>query len=132
MFGHLTSCVVGVVSVWIQVCASLLSLLYSCITLNKVKDWCSEPCVKGTANCWGEGGKQCSFLLLPSALTTFQRRADLFALLCRTSDMHSQVLHLFLLLLTCSGMRSGPEVPRISHVYVQVEQCEETFQLFMR
>ena len=38
VFGHLTSSVVGVVSVWIQVCASLLSLFYSYITLNRVKE----------------------------------------------------------------------------------------------
>ena len=123
VFGPLTSSVGGVVSVCIQVCASLLSLFHSYITLNKVKDSWSEPCVKGTTGSWGEGGKPCSSLLIPSsALTTFQRRVHLFALLYRTSVMHSQVLHLFLLLLTCSGMGSWPHVPRINYVYVQVEE----------
>lgn len=43
-------------------------------------------------------------LVPTSVLATFHRRVYLFALFCRTSDIRSLLLHLFLLLLTCSGM----------------------------
>lgn len=52
VFGYFTSSVVGVVCVWIQVRASLLSSFNSYVTLNKVKDSWSEPHVKGTRGSW--------------------------------------------------------------------------------
>lgn len=111
MFGHFT--------VWLElgVDPSVCILVYRYVTLNKVKDWWSEPCQGGT---WG--AEEETLFLPPGsllALTTFQNEVHLFACTGSAGPVTCiAVLHLFLLLLTNSGMGSCPKVPKISCVDV--------------
>lgn len=113
-------------------CVSLLSLFYSYVTLNKVKDRWSQLCVKGTTGSWGEGWKHCSFLLVPSsALTTFQRRVHLFSLCAGPVICVPRCCIYPCFFSNAVGWGVGPRCQGSTMCMCRwSNKCEETFQLF--